>query len=139
MTDREDKEAAALRVALEKGVREDELPEDALEAAELIRYGQSGGELDPAAERRILGDLLRTEKVKRGRVWWVPAGAILATAASIALVALMRQFESTEPRPPIALLRAQAGAAAGEPAAPDELERQMREYRRSLFAGWMKQ
>jgi hypothetical protein len=130
--DREEKEAAALRRAIEEGVAEKDLPSDALEAAALLRYGARGGAIDPAADQRILGELLelsprRVLKPRRAWLWIAPLGA--ATAAATFLIFWPAQI----PAPPIALLRAQAAAAGGDASAVALLEKEMRAYRRRIL------
>src|SRR5688572_25174287 len=108
--DLEIKEAAALREALDRSVTRDHVPDDALEAAALIRYSIAGA-LDPAAEDRILTELLgarvKTGEARRKLAWFVGISALTATAALVILLLVWprRGIEETSfPRPPMTLL-----------------------------------
>lgn len=138
--EREAMEAAALRRAIDQGTGEKDVPGEALEAAALIRFGARGGAIDPAASKRILDELLEARRPARslGRAraawWFVPAfGAVAAAAGIVAVVLISRP--GTLPRPPVALLRAQAAVAAGGPSsAAAALDVEMRAYRRAVLA-----
>ncbi len=136
-TEEEVAEAAALARALERGVAQAP-PEDALEAAAVLRFSRDGGQLDPERGERILQTVLAEVKTRRAPHpssrwrWLIPAG--VASAAAAALVLTLRSpavTTPTLPTPSETLLRAQAAAAAGDGRALDEA---MASYRGALLA-----
>src|SRR5687768_6851050 len=127
----EEQETAALQQALDRGSTDKVVPEDALQAAALIRYSAGGDTLDPAAEQRILGDVLRSVPQPKKKLWIL--APLVAAAAAIVIVL---QQPAKMPAPSIALLRAQASAAQRNQEAGAVLEREMRAYRREVHQ-WM--
>ncbi|RLB53888.1 MAG: hypothetical protein DRJ42_10640 [Deltaproteobacteria bacterium] len=125
-------EAEALRRALDRGAGDPALPDDALEAAALLRYSAGDDELGEGRMDAILGDVFAEAKVPAqpdeeeaktapwlGWLKWLfPVGG-LAAAAAVAMLAVMSAepapMDGTAatrlPAPTAALLRAQAQAA----------------------------
>jgi len=149
-TDAERREAEALKTALERGTASEGLPEDALEAAALLRFSGAEGDLAPDRRKVILDEILasapsrvaapeRTAPVRWLR-WFAPAaGVALAAAAAWALVVLVPADPSAHraarlPAPSPDLLSAQAAAAGGSEAEAAALTEQMRQYRGVLYA-----
>jgi len=143
-TEEELREAAALARALDRGSALDDLPEDALRMAALLRYGADGGSLDDERSGAILDEALRTARPRRPRAdkgaWWrwlVPAGLVTAAAAAglIGVLAARSPAPPTSaaalPEPPSALLQAQAAAAAGDD--PEALDRAMESHRAAIL------
>jgi hypothetical protein len=149
----EEREAAALARALERsGGAEEAAPPDALAAAALLRYAHGGGDLDPSRGRSLAAGLAaelaaRVAPTAPPRRWWsrrwLWIAGPLAGAAAMALVLVVgtARFRAarapggaTPPPPSVALLEAQAAAARGEARAWAALDREMRAYRRDLFA-----
>jgi hypothetical protein len=124
-TPEERREAEALARALE-GRPAEGVPADALAAAALLRYARSEGRLDPARAAAV------GRRLQPGlRRWWWLAVVPVAAAAAIVLVA---RAPLRLPPAPKELLVTQAAAARGGAAELEALDRQMREYRRALFA-----
>ncbi len=110
VTPEEELEAAALRAALEEGRAGEHLPDDALEAASLLRFGSSEGELSDAQSARLRSELLTSLPARAGRatrprimIW---LAALSGVGALTALLLTMRQ-------PP-----AETQASLAAPAAP---------------------
>jgi hypothetical protein len=125
-TPEERREAEALARALE-GRPAEGVPADALATAALLRYARSEGRLDPAraaAVGRRLQPGLR-------RWWWL---AVVPVAAAAAGIVIASRAPLRLPPPPKQVLSTQAAAAHGGVAELDALDRQMRAYRRALFA-----
>lgn len=150
-TAREDRQADALARALEREGGADDLPEDALEAAALLRYSIDGGELAADRKAAILEEVLSTARApgkaapsdrRRGlspwRRWLLPAGG-LAAAASVALALWIggRHASVLEPTrlplPTATLLTAQLEAAGGS-GDVTHLSGEMRVYRHEMYA-----
>ena len=144
-------EAEALARALEPGAAGGTPPpDDALATAALLRHARRAQDPgDPAragariaaAEARVLPAVDRLRPLRRRWVLpalLVPAGAAAALMLTVgtqqhrALVAGLPS-EAMVPKPPVALLEAQAKAAhaGGDLSA---LDRQMRDYRRAYYA-----
>jgi hypothetical protein len=149
----EEREAAALARALEpSGGAEEAAPPDALAAAALLRYAHGGGGLDPSRGRTLAAGLgaelaARVAPTAPPRRWWSRrwlwvAGPLAGAAAmaSVLVVGTARYRaasapeRATPPAPSVALLEAQAAAARGDARAWAALDREMRAYRRDLFA-----
>jgi hypothetical protein len=122
VTPEEELEAAALRAALDEGRAGAHLPDDALEAASLLRFGSNEGELSEARSARLRGELLaalppRAARRARPRImiWLAALGGVGAFAA---LLFTMKQ-------PPAGTYAGQAApavppVAALQPAEPSE-------------------
>lgn len=142
-TEEELAEAAALARALERSSADSDLPEDAFEAAALVRYSLDGGELPADRKGAIWAEVIDKAKVPQPKAeagfasWikWLVPGLSLATVAAIAIVAIIGdRAPGLLPEPRADLLEAQARAASGEAEAAAELERRMRTYRTDLYA-----
>lgn len=106
------REAEALSVALERGVADDGLPEDALETAALLRHSVDGGELAADREEALLHEVLsEVDRIAARRAERAPApsGAPLwrwllgfAGVTAVAILALV--WLSTGPVQPGATL-----------------------------------
>ncbi|MBX3272101.1 MAG: hypothetical protein KF729_17680 [Sandaracinaceae bacterium] len=154
MTERDDeeveeterREAEALAHALERGSALDALPEDALEAAALLRYSAGGGELPADREDALLAEVLaRAARAKEREAAAAPAPAPLwrwligftGVAIALALVLWFRmpseEIAATElPRPSAALVSSgieRLGPGGDEAAFRDAL----RGYRVSVY------
>jgi hypothetical protein len=142
-TEKEREEAEALARALEGDGTPGDIPDDALEAAALLRRSREGGDLDPGRQRAILEKVLPDEPPARRSGWlrWlVPVGSAAALALVVALWT-STSFESRAPaqgaalpRPSARLLRAQASAASGDARELASLAGEMNVYRRDLYA-----
>ncbi len=142
-------EAEALARALERGSGGDELPEDALEAAALIRYSLDGGELPRDREDAILAEVLQGAQraaerrpAPSRRPWWMAIfGLGFAGAAAAAVVAILiwRGLptapaipENGAPAPGLEVVRASMGRLEG--ADHDEaFDAAMRGYRAGVY------
>lgn len=117
-------------------------PADALQAAGLIELdGQAlSAEREAAVWDRIqnrLDPALADNRRPDWRRWLLPVGSLATAAAAVLLVfGLLPATPSATalPRPEVALLRHQAGAAAGQSQAAERLRVDMRTYRADLFA-----
>jgi ferric-dicitrate binding protein FerR (iron transport regulator) len=111
ITEEERREAAALAAALDEGTWPDEgpRPDDALEAAALLRHGRAEP-LDPARSQRALRRALAAHRRPRWRRVIVAATGALAVAATV-LLALRPPGPTPLPPPPRPLLRAEEGPA----------------------------
>lgn len=143
-------EAEALAYALERGGGSEELPEDALEAAALLRYSVDGGELPRDREDAILGEVLevaqkaaaRAPEPKR-RPWWAWlfgfAGAAGVAALLLFFVLVQQQPAPDLPTPSDALPTPSASLlqlSMGRVAAPEDdaaFDAAMREYRGNVY------
>lgn len=150
-TAQEDRQADALARALEREGGADDLPEDALEAAALLRYSLDGGELPADRKAAILEEVLSTARAPgraapsdrpRGlapwRRWLWPAGG-LAAAASVALALWVTVHNPSVPEPtrlpaPTAALLAVQLQAAGGSGDVAQLSGEMRTYRHEMYA-----
>jgi hypothetical protein len=128
------REAEALARALEGQPGEAAAPPEALEAAAFLRHG--GGELDPN-HAAALAARLRAEIQPRRRTWLWWLAPLVAGATAVALCVPARRHElpslTSLPSPPPALLAAQAQVARGQGRAIDDLDGQMRAYRKEMF------
>lgn len=140
---KEQAEAEALARALVSGGDgevDPAAPDDAREAAALI--GLDAAELSPDREAAVW------ERIQAGlpdpaadprpawRRWLLPVGSLAAAAAALVLVVAWPGAPAPTPlpRPEADLLQAQAQAAAGDRVAAARLERDMRSYRRDVYA-----
>jgi hypothetical protein len=108
----EEREAAALRVALEEGRGEEHLPGDALETASFLRFGGSDGELSEARSARLRGELLaslpaREHGPRRPRIMiWLAAlggvGALTALLLTVKQAPEATHASATLPAPAVA-------------------------------------
>ncbi len=140
---REQRQAEALARALAGEPDAGPAPPEALEAAGLLVQSRDDplpAERQQAVYRRVEAalDAPAAAAAGRRRRWWLP-GTLAATAAAAAALALvlwlpLEPSPTGLPRPDSALLRQQARAAAGEPAAARSLARHMRAYRRAVLA-----
>jgi len=130
-------EAQALARALDGDATEG-APQDALEAAALLRYG-ARPDLEPARKAQILADLLpRVARRRRHLRWWllpiiaVPAAVVLLFASSIRRPALVAERPAMRslPATPLSLLHAQRKATEGR---PELLDAEMQKFRKTLF------
>src|SRR6516225_7440903 len=110
-------EAERLALALDRGHSAGGAPEDALEAAALLRFSKDGGTLAPERSERILDDVLARAKPRRekARLGATLLGLLTLSAAGAASIALVVRSQAPEPaslpRPPRGLLEAQLAAA----------------------------
>lgn len=140
-------EAEALAHALERGSARDELPEDALQIAALLRYSVDGGELPADREEVLLDDVLSTaerigERKRRAAPepsavpWWrwiFGFAGVTALAALLVLLIGRSPVEPTElPSPEPALLGAGL-ERLGEGGDDDAYGALMRDYRGSVY------
>lgn len=141
-TPEERAEAEALAHALSRGRDDAALPEDALETAALLRYARDGGALEERDAERILADVLRearpAKKPRTGLFRYRWPLLSVAAAAAVAVVFIRSAADSgieaaRLPSPPPTLIQTQL-AAAGENAALAALEREMQDYRVSVYA-----
>jgi hypothetical protein len=84
----EELEAAALRAALDEGRGVEHLPDDALEAASLLRFSGATGELSDAQSARLRNELLASLPARRPAprrprimIWLAALGGVAALAA----------------------------------------------------------
>jgi hypothetical protein len=148
------REAAALVRALERGTAE-EPPEEALEAAALLRYAQSGGDLEEARSEALLEEIMgearwpepREEEPAEGLplfgrlLRWLSLGAALTAAVALAWVATGGLPSASGPASPAALpapsaalISAQAAAFSGGEEERERFASQMSGYRGELYA-----
>lgn len=139
--DNERLEAEALRTALERGRAEDDLPEDALQAAALLRYSQDGGELPVERLEALLPEVLEAaEKAdarrkaapeRQSAPWWRWLLGFAGAAALAAILVIVLRPAAVEPTalpaPDAALLSAQLERLSGGDDAA--FDRAMRDYR----------
>jgi hypothetical protein len=136
-TPEELREAEALARALEGAPAESAPPPEALETVALLRYGQSGGQLDPARARGLAAKVRGELRPRRRRWWWIAVTPLAVGAAGLVMVSLVHRRGAALPplpAPAPALLAAQAEAAQGRPQALAELDLQMRAYRQAMYA-----
>lgn len=141
-------EAEALAHALDRGSAQDDLPEDALQTAALLRYSAGAGELPGDREEAVLAEVLaaaekaaakRTEAPREeGVPWWRWLFGIGGVAALVAL-ALFLWIGRGGPATPTALPTPSASlighglerlAPGGDDAA---FRSEMRDYRASVY------
>jgi hypothetical protein len=114
-----------------------------LEAASLLRYVRSGGELPAERSEAILKEVLETARAPKPpatlfrRFRWAVGAAVAACAALLVFIAVRDRIAGDRmaalPEPPAALLQAQLAVAGGvEPLA--RLDDEMRSYRVSMYA-----
>jgi hypothetical protein len=141
------REAEALAQALDRGTGGPDLPEDALEAAALLRYSRDGGALAPAREDAILDEVLaagerahaRKPERERSVPWWRLLFGFAGVAAIAVLVLLVLDIDEAPrgaallPAPSAGLIEAQL-ARLEDPRADERFEREMREYRGEVYA-----
>lgn len=139
ITDEERREAEALAHALERGSAREDLPEDALQTAALLRYGRDGGALPPDRAEAVLSDVLeaadriaaRTPERRRPPRWGWVLGAVGLAAALMLFVWLRPRGPTTAtalPTPDPAVLEARL---AGDDARFDDA---MGDYRGAVYA-----
>jgi hypothetical protein len=145
-TPEEEAAAEALARALD-GEGGPDVPDEALQAAALLRYTGSGGELAPARRAALLDELMaevdrsgRAPARARWRRWLLPWGGLAGAAAAMAVAFLLWPAGGAPgeaaalPAPTAALLGVQSAAArpgGGDLAA---LGREMRVYRAEMYA-----
>ena len=131
-------EAAALARALERGQSHGRVPDDALEAAHLVRYSKDGGALGPRQSEDILTDVLeraRPPSPSRARRFTLLGMLALGAAAGVVFVLSPRAPEAAArlPEPPRALLAAQAEAVRTSVGGLAALSTEMAPYRASMY------
>lgn len=135
-TDDELRDAEALARALDERPGGGGAPDDALDAAALLRFAKDGGALDPERAERILSAALpkkgRASALARRWRWFGALGLGFAAAATALLVLSPRRPEEL-PLPPRALLEVEANVAA-QSADLDALGREMKSYRGAVYA-----
>lgn len=148
VTERELREAEALACALERGSASDDLPEEALQAAALIRYSAGGGVLREDRAQAVLEEVLAAaervrERNERGArrepapLWRWLLGAIGLTAAAVLVLVIVAApgdpAPTALPAPGAELLRAQL-ARLDDRSADARFERAMASYRGEVYA-----
>lgn len=103
----EQREADALAHALERGSALEELPEDALQTAALLRYSVDGGELPADREEALLADVLESaERISKKKEaapraeaapWWRWVFGLTGVAALAALLFFLLGRGPVEP------------------------------------------
>lgn len=142
----ERREAEALARALEGDGSADAIPDDALQAAALLRCTAGEGELADDRRRAVLARLehdAADRPARRSRLrWLVPAGsmAALLLVAAVWVFGLLSDRKTTPPPQPVRLpspglelLASQARAAAGSSRDLASLGEGMRAYRRRMY------
>lgn len=151
----ERREADALARALERGSADEDLPEEALQTAALLRYSADGGALDVERAEAILGDVLdasakaaakKQSAQSEARAPWWQAGwqagwrwvLGLSSVAAIAILLLFLLRPGTVdptvlPAPSPGLLSAQL-ARVSAPEADQDFDREMGTYRADVYA-----
>lgn len=146
--DDERREAEALAHALDRGSATDDLPEEALQTAALIRYSSDEGLLSEEREGALLADVLaaaeRAAKQREVRAerapspWWRWIAAFAGVSAIAVVIAIvfagrLRTVEATElPAPNASLLSAQMERQEG--GSDDRFEAEMSAYRADVYA-----
>ena len=148
--DDERREAEALARALERGSADDDLPEEALQTAALLRYSADGGALDVERAEAILGDVLEVAakaKAKRGppaearAPWWRLQWRWVLGLSGVATLAILLLFvlrpgpldPTALPAPAPGLLSAQL-ARVSDPESDAAFDREMGAYRVDVYA-----
>lgn len=143
-------EAAALAHALERGVSQDALPEDALKTGALLAYSADGGALSPAREDALLSDVLAAAdrlsvpsaptRPARAPFWrWVFGGVGLSLATAAILLVVFRAPDvgpmtpTALPLPDASLLAAEIARVSGQRDDDDAFEGAMGEYRGQVY------
>ncbi len=138
------REAEALARALERGSADEELPEDALQSAALIRYGAGGGVLREEREDAILEEVLAAADRVRARPkaaavpWWrwLFGAAGLAAVTALLLVILTSGEAGAPtalPSPDARLIEAQL-ARIEDRSADARFDEAMQSYRGDVYA-----
>lgn len=146
LDEQELREAEALARALDRGSADDELPDDALSAAALIRYSAGGGVLSAEREDAVLEEVLAAADRVRGRqaaprapvpLWrWLFGAAGLAASVALVLLIVTGPGEASPtalPAPDARLIEAQL-ARLEDPAADERFDEAMRGYRGDVYA-----
>jgi hypothetical protein len=138
-TELEKSEAEALARALEGDGSPQDIPQDALEAASLLRAGREESGLDPARQREILDKILPAKEEPRRFPWLRWLVPVAGVAGVLFLVMMLPMYSKAPqeaaimfPAPPRSLLMIQARAAQGKDL--KELEKKMRAYRSRMYA-----
>ena len=139
-TELEKREAETLARALEGDGSPREIPQDALEAASLLRASREDAGLDPARQRKILDKILPAKEEPRRFPWlrWLVPVAGVAGVLFLVMTVPMYSKAPQEaavmfPAPPRSLLMIQARAAARVEDLR-ALEKKMRAYRGRMYA-----
>jgi len=137
------REAEALARALERGSATDELPDDALEAAALIRYSRDGGALAKGREDVLLQDVLAAadrvgrREARRAPGWRWLFGALGLAAVTALLFLIVRAPEipapTALPAPGPRLLEIELARLEDAEAEP-RFDSEMRAYRGEVYA-----
>ena len=138
-TELEKREAEALARALEGDGSPEGIPQDALEAAGLLRASREDAGLDPARQREILDRILPEKKEPRRIPWlrWLVPVAGVAGVLFLVMTVPMYSKAPQEaavmlPAPPRSLLMLQAKVARGEDL--KKLQKKMQKYRGRMYA-----
>jgi hypothetical protein len=140
-TEEELREAEALARALDRGNARG-VPDDALQAAALLRYSRDGGELPSARADAILEDALsraRKPAVASRKGWLLGVLGLAAAGAATWLTAVGLEPAPSPPRaelppPPASLLAAQVEVATNRSASLATLDARTDEYRSAVYA-----
>ena len=137
-TPEEAREAEALARALEGDGSSADTPQDALQAASLLRDGELSEERSRAVFERIVADSDLEKKKPAGMRWLIPVGGLAAAAVVGLLLLLPGTLSSPEstalPRPGAALLQAQGRADRGGVKGLVALKGEMQSYRKNMYS-----
>lgn len=133
--------AEALARALDRGHAGPATPDDALEAAALLRYSKDDGALDERRAAAIFEDAMSRARAPRARsrtrFWFF--GLLGLAAAGAASVVLVNRAETPAgaallPAPPRRLLEAEIEAAGTRTASLEALSAETAGYRASVYS-----
>jgi hypothetical protein len=139
VSDKEKREAEALARALEGDGSPEGIPDDALQAAGLLRASREDAGLDPARQQEILEKILPEKKPRRipWLRWLVPVAGVAGVLFLVMMVPIYskapQQAAAPFPAPPRSLLMVQARAATRHEDIK-ALEKKMRAYRGRMYA-----
>ena len=135
--DEELREAEALARALERGHGAG-APDDALQAAALLRYSRDGGALDEARAAILFEDAMsRARRPARAsrKAWFLGALGLSAAGVATWLTAVSLSAPRADlPPPPAGLLAAQLDAATNHAASLSALRAETASYRTAVYA-----
>ena len=138
----ERREAEALARALERGHALDDLPEEALQTAALLRYSADGGELSEGRRESILDEVLEAadraaakQPEAAATPWWRWTLGLVGAGAAVALLLLFVVRPNPDPTalpaPTAALVGAQIDRLQGD---DDGFDEAMQGYRGDVYA-----